>query len=497
MQKKRTNNKKLILFIHGLGGSKETWGKFPELIKKDKASQNFDIALYNYHTSLMRVKSMVSLFSKIASFFIPQKKLPSIQDVADMLQTEIEIRYKQYDEIYMMTHSMGGLVARQYLFDMLEANNSLKVKKLMLYAVPHNGSDWAKLEPLYKHEQIAELNRDSSFMKNLNRKNQNHRLEDFMQVRYVIGKFDEVVDEGSARSYWGHTNCDALPKGHIDIVKPENKEDISFLVFKNFILKDEIQTSTNKYNKTTPSQEAQNSPFVKEVFKTLSNTKPSLMVLYYQEFTYIAKEKGYLKEFAHYKFKNNIYEISTPSAKDKKTYFSYLAKVCAMPNTVDSDYKWRDALGTKLKSKEPFLLLISEIDEGEKELNKLLGNAIRALQTDYSNLCVIFIGRKKLAYMVHGENELSPLNGAIELFFPNQNHHLSQDKILEILETNREDCDLLCSNIDTAWSAYPSTEVICELFWKNLLKKENGKFAWQDKETEALVKRFCGCEDVV
>jgi hypothetical protein len=66
---------------------------------------------------------------------------------------------------------MGGLVARKYLYDMLKSNsNKLQIKKLMLYAVPNNGSDWAKFSTLYKHEQIAQLDRDSDFIQHLNKR---------------------------------------------------------------------------------------------------------------------------------------------------------------------------------------------------------------------------------------------------------------------------------------------------------------------------------------
>ena len=70
--------KKLILFIHGLGGSEETWGEFPKLIDEDNNFKSFDVKFYNYRTSLIRPKSLVSIFSKIASIFTPQRGLPSI-----------------------------------------------------------------------------------------------------------------------------------------------------------------------------------------------------------------------------------------------------------------------------------------------------------------------------------------------------------------------------------------------------------------------------------
>jgi hypothetical protein len=59
--------KKLILFIHGLGGdSRKTWGKFPVLIEKDNdLSKNYYIGYYSFPTSLFRLPF--------------QKKYPKIQ----------------------------------------------------------------------------------------------------------------------------------------------------------------------------------------------------------------------------------------------------------------------------------------------------------------------------------------------------------------------------------------------------------------------------------
>ena len=99
--------------------------------------------------------------------------------------------------------------------------------------------------------------------------------------------------------------------------------------------------------------------------------------------------------------------------------------------------------------------------------------------------------------MVHGENELSPLNGAVELFFSNSERYLPKEKAIAILKACKEDCDLLCTDIAVEWSVYPNTRVIRTLFWKNLLKKEENSFAWYDKATEALAKNCCACEDVL
>ena len=502
MGRRHIINKKLILFIHGLGGSEETWGAFPTLISADKDSNAFDVAFFEYRTSLFHRKSDVfmpqNLFAKFALLFslhISQRQLPKIQHIAKQLQSKIEDYYKDYEDIYFITHSMGGLVARKYLSNMIKAKEDLKVKKLMLYAVPNNGTNWAKFASIYPHTQIEQLNEMNDFLELLNEEMDIIQFDQHIESLYIVGDEDEVVSRHSAKSYHGNSSVKYLDKGHIDIVKPKDREDHSYKVFSNFILQEEMPLALPGGKQVLLSYNAKQSDFVKEVFGSLLTFKP-LMVLYYQDFMSIVQEKCYIKEQAFEIFGEHMYEIDIPSAKDDKTYFYYLAKACGMSLKIDSADGWRDALKVKLEDKSRLLLLISEVDNGEKELNKLLGNAIRALQTSFPNLFVLFIGRKKLAYMVHGENELSTLNGAIELFFPTSERYLPKEKVLEILEQFKEDCDLLCSDIRVEWSVYPSIEIIRRLFWRNLLKKEEDIFVWYDEEIEALAKDVCGCKDV-
>ena len=259
--------KKLILFIHGLGGSDETWGNFKTFIAKDSSFDGFDVKFYGYRSSLIRSKNVLSIFSKLLSFIIPQQRLPKIQDVAELLKTEIEERYSSYHEIYLITHSMGGLVARKYLYDMLKSKENLQVKKLMLYAVPNNGSDWAKFSKLYKHEQIEQLDRDSDFIQHLNKEVENINLEAYMDVLYVIGKYDDVVNESSAKGYWGNTKVKALPNTHTDIVKPKDSDDLSFLVLKNFLTSSIVEEKIKEDDFIDTNTNIKETPFVKKVLE--------------------------------------------------------------------------------------------------------------------------------------------------------------------------------------------------------------------------------------
>ena len=239
--------KKLILFVHGLGGSKETWGEFPKLIEDDNGLKEFVVEIYEYPTSLLRPRSIVSKFSKLLSWIIPQTTLPKIQDIAKALETDLRNSYSEYDEIYLITHSMGGLVARQYLNVLLDkAPEKNRVKKLLIYAVPNNGSDLALLEKIYEHTQIKQMSKSSDFIEFLNDGDNIKNLKKYVDTLYVVGLSDAVVDKQSASSHWGNENCEHVHKGHLDIVKPKSVDDISYVIFRNFVTDKKLLNSSEK-----------------------------------------------------------------------------------------------------------------------------------------------------------------------------------------------------------------------------------------------------------
>src|SRR5688500_9350841 len=95
-------NTKLLLFVHGLGGDGlETWRGhergFLELIRDDPELPNqYDLAFFHYPTS---------------GFAIPWVTPgPRIGELAAGLKTELDQRYRNYDSIVLVGHSMGGLV---------------------------------------------------------------------------------------------------------------------------------------------------------------------------------------------------------------------------------------------------------------------------------------------------------------------------------------------------------------------------------------------------
>jgi pimeloyl-ACP methyl ester carboxylesterase len=214
-----------IVFVHGLGGHPQsTWGQFPELIAADRDLGAYGTISFGYPTSLFRLP-----FSS---------RSPKIQTLAGALRTFIEARSPDGDDLILVCHSLGGIIARRYLVDEVKRKAPLRVRGLLLYAVPTSGAGLAEIAShiSWRHNQLRQLCRDSDLLRDLEADWETLGLSSRLRVRHVVAAQDEVVAEESARSSWGATNVDVIAdRGHIDVVKPLGADDLPFLIFRNFV----------------------------------------------------------------------------------------------------------------------------------------------------------------------------------------------------------------------------------------------------------------------
>lgn len=215
----------LIVFIHGLGGHPvTTWGRFPDLVREDPAFAKFDVWCYSFTTSLTR--------------WPWSRRNPKIQDLAQALRSQFENRFQGQNEVTLVCHSLGGLIARRYLLDEVKSDRPLRVRNLMLYAVPNSGSGLANLgqELTWRHGQLGQLARDAGFLFDLNEEWARLGLSDRVRVKYVVALQDRVVDLTSARAFPGNPDVETVDdRGHRSLVKPESADDLSYLIFRNFM----------------------------------------------------------------------------------------------------------------------------------------------------------------------------------------------------------------------------------------------------------------------
>ena len=241
-------SKGLILFIHGLGGDAQTtWGPFPNLIRNEADLKGYDLHFFSYPTAL---------------FSFPwSKKYPKIQTLAHALRTEIETRFPRRNDIVLVCHSLGGLIARKYLLEEVKNKRPLQVRGLLLYSVPNNGAGLASVAKHISrwHNQLRQLCKDADVIRDLSTDWITFKVKDAVRIKYVIAALDRVVDEDSAGAFWGNPESDTVgDRGHINVVKPENSDDMAFLILRKFVssvsVPDGLEPGIHEY--ATPSKRA-------------------------------------------------------------------------------------------------------------------------------------------------------------------------------------------------------------------------------------------------
>lgn len=242
------NNKNLIIFIHGLTGSNDTWkneetnNTYPELLLKDESiANNFDIAYFDYFTTLFNIQekgwNFKSLFSKNKS----TPKNISISEISGVLKTRIDYEFEIYDSIVIIAHSMGGLIAKKTILDYITTGS--KIKLFLSLAVPHLGSNLAIYgDFISSNIQLSELKPFSDETMVLTEQWMN--AYNLPLTKYFKGVYEGTVNKNSAIPLNTKAeNILSIDENHRTICKPKDENSI---VIKSsiHILKDFLKVNT-------------------------------------------------------------------------------------------------------------------------------------------------------------------------------------------------------------------------------------------------------------
>ncbi|MGF1650027.1 MAG: alpha/beta fold hydrolase, partial [Hyphomicrobiaceae bacterium] len=204
---------RLIVFIHGLLGSGETtWGQFPALLRAHpELVADYDVMTFGYRSGILELQ-----------------QVPTLEQVAQFLDLEVETKLRNYSEIVLVAHSMGGLVARRYLANALERASRpggapCRVSRVLYFATPHRGSVLPTIADLSVRlvgqlasyfgsalgsvaasvaaggvsSQLRALAGSSDFLFNLERDEERLGARDRLCMWYVIAESDLAVDRNS------------------------------------------------------------------------------------------------------------------------------------------------------------------------------------------------------------------------------------------------------------------------------------------------------------
>ncbi|OAF00682.1 hypothetical protein AYJ54_31040 [Bradyrhizobium centrolobii] len=132
---KRKGTDKIVVFVHGILGDAQgtftnetTQAYWPRLVAEDPDMDSFDILAINYDAALT---------SKM-----------SIEQIATVVRTTLEDHrvFDDYNEIYFVCHSMGGLVVKRMLIDLWQARSAFleqQVSGIVFISTPAKGANGA------------------------------------------------------------------------------------------------------------------------------------------------------------------------------------------------------------------------------------------------------------------------------------------------------------------------------------------------------------------
>lgn len=219
--------KRLVIFIHGLGGSAAgTWKQFPALIAAEaELAAQYDVATFEYDSGGFGAK-------------------PSLANVAAILKTELDNRYPGYAEIALIAHSQGGLVARYYIAERINSGQPLRAKRLLTFATPHQGAGlatWLSKVP-FAGPQAFDLDPNSDFLQALGIAWGQAKPElKGVLTKYVVAADDAIVGKVSAMGPWSPGYEVVRGDGHRSAVKPTDAGHVSFLIARKFLLEEGLQ----------------------------------------------------------------------------------------------------------------------------------------------------------------------------------------------------------------------------------------------------------------
>jgi tetratricopeptide (TPR) repeat protein len=227
--KEEKTNSKVIVFVHGIFGNAEhTWQSradgpgWPQMVAKDPNFSEYNVVITNYESNYFARSS-------------------TVEEIAvRMLQQLDDHGIFRYEQIHLITHSMGGLIAKRMLISMNHNNPESvaklrRVRSILLIGTPSQGSDlsalavWLSTNPQLKDMTPADLN---SFLQVLENDWKNF-YDDRVRItanlpRVYCGyetKSSFYVADVVPRMF-ANTLCDnklyPMDLDHIHVVKPES-----------------------------------------------------------------------------------------------------------------------------------------------------------------------------------------------------------------------------------------------------------------------------------
>ena len=299
---------------------------------------------------------------------------------------------------------------------------------------------------------------------------------------------------------------------------------------------------------------SETSNFVDQIFDELG--RGSILMLLAQADCDLRTTLGRIKKRGGERFgENNVFHISPYFSRraDVDRSFVHFARQCGFTAEVTCSEEWEECLGEHLQQHRNSFLIVTRFENGSEELREELSGILRGLVELHPGLRVLLSGGERLADMKYGQGELSLLNIAKVVFWP----ELTVQDLLEIhksefpnldletetaqlyldlsgrhpslaramleyeartarpwerdsdpaqlgvwhwftpyrtqAETRERLCRLLEQDTLGPFEPWPEDPLLRSLFWKNLLVPRDERFSWRCGALQSVGRKALGC----
>ena len=225
---KTPGNTSVVVFIHGLSGdARNTWfnneGKayWPELIKKDDTLRKFDVYVVDYYSPLL-------------------SRAGTIEEVTSQVFQELVDRniFRDYTSLVFITHSLGGLIAKNILVKLNTPGNVEKlrqVRAIIYIGTPAQGTDkasfasWLTLNRQVRDLGSADSNTFLQALENNWRTLIRERINSRAKYPQAFCAYETLPTAGAMivsrtnASTWCDSDFQGMGYNHIDLVKPASR----------------------------------------------------------------------------------------------------------------------------------------------------------------------------------------------------------------------------------------------------------------------------------
>jgi len=243
----RDEGNNLLIFIHGFSGeSKDTFGNIPKLLQTDSNFDGWAMKSLGY-THFVQPELGKDIWAAVLD----------IDKIASYLKTSINFKFKDYERIAIVAHSLGGLVAQKAVLS-LDSEHRNRISHLIMFGTPSNGISSELLTKQW-NTKYSEMSSNGDFIKSLRiewKQTFNDRYP--FKLKVVASTDDEYVSLESCHGPFEKEYHEFVNGKHLMMVKPEDEQNDTFALilntlteskfFNQYTNKEEINLTLGNYN---------------------------------------------------------------------------------------------------------------------------------------------------------------------------------------------------------------------------------------------------------